>query len=176
MRVAFATKEPRKTMFTILLYIMLPVAFVIHDAEEVILRKKCMPQVVKRVAEKFPKLLPVAKHLQEMSTSRFLAIVSEELLLILVVTIVFLTYGYPYLLYALFLGFGIHLVVHVVQAIALKCYIPGLVTTLLLLPYSIIGTIDLTLQYGAKLCLLLALLGFVAVVANLLLMHKIMKK
>ncbi len=39
--------------------------------------------------------------------------------------------------FALFLAFSIHLVIHLVQAVIIRSYVPGLVTALLALPFSI---------------------------------------
>ena len=102
-------------MFTVLLYILLPLVFLIHDLEEIVMRKRCMPYIVRLVSSNFPRITPIIRHLQNISTKNFIIIVIEEFLLIIVALVVFL-YDIPYPLLALFWGFSIHLLVHIAQA------------------------------------------------------------
>lgn len=162
-------------MFTVLLYILLPLVFLIHDLEEIVMRKHCMPYIVRLVSGKFPRIVPFVRHLQNISTRDFIIIVIEEFLLIIVALAVFL-YDIPYLLLALFWGFSIHLLVHIAQAIVIRKYVPGLVTSLLFLPYCALGVVHLIQRYSFGMNMLLAVVGFAIVVANLLIMHRIMRK
>ncbi len=43
------------------LYIFLPLAFIIHDAEEFFARKRIMPKLVDKVAVRFPRIMPVVQ-------------------------------------------------------------------------------------------------------------------
>lgn len=162
-------------MFTVLLYILLPLVFLIHDLEEIVMRKHSMPHIVRLVSSKFPRITPIIRHLQNISTRNFIIIVIEEFFLISVALAVFL-YDIPYPLLALFWGFSIHLLVHIAQAIVIKRYVPGLITSLLFLPYCALGIVHLIQRYSFELNMLLAVVGFAIVVANLLIMHRIMKK
>ena len=79
-------------------------------------------------------------------------------------------------MFALTWGFCIHLVVHAVQALAVKGYIPGLLTTVLLLPYAGIAVADMLQQFTWQQNLLYAASGVVAVAVNLFVMHTIFNK
>lgn len=163
-------------MFTILLFILLPFAFLIHDMEEIVMRKRCMPTIAKITTEKFPRMRPIVLHLQNMSTAKFIIIVIEEFFLIVVaVTIFYYTRNYNPI-FALFWGFGIHLAIHIIQAIAIRRYIPGLVTTILLIPYCSIGIRDMILRFEYKTNLSWAICDFLVIAINLFIMHKISRK
>lgn len=162
-------------MFTVLLYILLPLVFLIHDLEEIVMRKCSMPHIVRLVSGNFPRIAPIIRHLQNISTRKFTIIIIEEFLLIILALVVSL-YDIPYPLLALFWGFSIHLLVHIAQAILIRRYIPGLITSLLFLPYYTLGVVHLIQRYSFKLNMLLAVTGFAIVVANLLIMHRIMRK
>lgn len=162
-------------MFTVLLYILLPLVFLIHDLEEIVMRKYCMPYIVRLVSDKLPRIAPIIRHLQNISTKNFIIIVIEEFLLIIVALVVFL-YDIPYPLLALFWGFSIHLLVHIAQAIAIRRYVPGLITSLLFLPYCTLGIVHLIQRYSIEMNMLLAVVGLAVVVVNLLIMHRIMRK
>lgn len=162
-------------MFTLLLYILLPLVFLIHDLEEIVMRKHCMPYIVWLISGKFPRIIPIVRHLQNISTRNFIIIIVEEFLLITVALAVFL-YDIPYPLLALFWGFSIHLLVHIAQAIVIRRYVPGLITSLLFLPYCALGIVHLIQRYSFEMNMLLAVVGFTVVVTNLLIMHRIMRK
>lgn len=162
-------------MFTVLLYILLPLVFLIHDLEEIVMRKRSMPHIVRLVSSKFPRITPIIRHLQNISTRNFIIIIVEEFLLLTVALVVFL-YDTPYPLLAMFWGFTIHLLVHIAQAIVIRRYVLGLITSLLFLPYCALGVVHLIQRYSFKMNMLLAIVGFTIVVANLLIMHRIMRK
>ena len=88
-------------MFTVLLYILLPLVFLIHDLEEIVMRERSMPHIVRLVSDKLPRIAPIIRHLQNISTKNFIIIVIEEFLLIIAALVVFL-YDIPYPLLALF--------------------------------------------------------------------------
>lgn len=113
--------------------------------------------------------------MQNISTRNFIIIIIEEFLLITAALAVFL-YDIPYPLLALFWGFSIHFLVHIAQAIAIRRYVPGLIMSLLFLPYCILGIVHLIERYSIEVNMLLAVVGFAVAVANLLIMHRIMRK
>ena len=85
------------------------------------MRKRAMPAIVATLKEKMSRIAPVAVHLQNISTKKFVLIVAEEFMLIVIALMLFLDYSiYPLL--ALFWGFSIHLVMHIGQAVAIRKY------------------------------------------------------
>lgn len=162
-------------MFSVLLFIFLPVVFLLHDAEEMVMRARCMSGIVERVSERFPRIVPLVEHLRDISGLRLALIVAEEAVLLVVALVLFLN-GFTWVLVAMFWGFGVHLLVHVAQALVLRGYVPGLVTSVLLVPYFLLGARDLLLRYAWDTNVLQAAAGVLVAVVNLLVMHKIMGK
>lgn len=163
-------------MFSIMIYLSLPLAFLFHDIEEIAKRKRWARVNVDRIGGMFPNVRPMLVHLRDMSHRRFCIIVAEELLLISMAVLCAI-YG-PSMapLFALTWGFCIHLLVHVVQAMAIRGYVPGLTTTILLMPYLGIVVTDMLQQFRWHQNLLYAVLGTIAIIINLFMMHLIVRK
>ena len=163
-------------MFSILIYISLPFVFIFHDIEEIAKRQRWARVNVDRIGGMYPNMRPMLVHLRDMSNRSFCIIVAEELLLIslAVICAIYGTFMAP--LFALTWGFCIHLVVHIVQALAVKGYIPGLTTSVLLLPYVGIAVADMLQQFSWQQNLLYAVSGIFIVILNLILMHTIFNK
>lgn len=163
-------------MFSILIYISLPFVFLFHDIEEIAKRQRWARINVDRIGGMYPNMRPMLVHLRDMSDRSFCIIVAEELLLIslAVICAIYGTFMAP--LFALTWGFCIHLVVHIVQALAVKGYIPGLTTSVLLLPYVGIAVADMLQQFSWQQNLLYAVSGIIIVILNLILMHMIFNK
>lgn len=163
-------------MFSILIYISLPFVFIFHDIEEIAKRQRWARVNVDRIGGMYPNMRPMLVHLRDMSNRSFCIIVAEELLLISLAATgaIYGTFMAP--LFALTWGFCIHLVVHIVQALAIKGYIPGLTTSVLLLPYVGIAVADMLQQFSWQQNLLYAVSGIIIVILNLILMHMIFNK
>ena len=163
-------------MFSIMIYLSLPLAFLFHDIEEIAKRKRWARVHVDRIGGMFPNVRPMLVHLRDMSHRRFCIIVAEELLLISMAVLCAI-YG-PSMapLFALTWGFCIHLLVHVVQAMAIRGYVSGLTTTILLMPYLGIVVTDMLQQFRWQQNLLYAVLGTIAIIINLFMMHLIVRK
>ena len=119
-----------------LLLWLLPAAFVLHDAEETVFLPGWLRRNRDDLSRRFPRLSGrLLSHVAAISPARFAAMAAEELALLLAVTLysVILHDYYPWL--ALFLAFGVHLVVHIVQWIAVGRYIPVAATSLAALAY-----------------------------------------
>ena len=129
-------------MFSIMIYLSLPLAFLFHDIEEIAKRKRWARVNVDRIGGMFPNVRPMLVHLRDMSHRRFC----------------------------------IHLLVHVVQAMAIRGYVPGLATTILLMPYLGIAVTDMLQQFSWQQNLLYAVLGTIVIIINLLMMHVIVRK
>jgi len=163
-------------MFSILIYLSLPFVFLFHDIEEIAKRKRWARLNVDRIGGMYPNMRPMLIHLRDMSNRSFCTIVAEELLLISLAVICAIYGPSQVPLFALTWGFCIHLMVHVVQALAIKGYIPGLMTTILLLPYVGIAVTDMLQQFTWQQNLVNAVSGMIVVTLNLFLMHMIFNK
>ena len=163
-------------MFSIVIYFSLPFVFLFHEIEEIAKRKRWARVNVDRIGGMYPSMRPMLVHLRDMSNKSFCIIVAEELLFIslAVISVIYGVLMAP--LFALTWGFSIHLLVHIVQALAARSYVPGLATSVLFLPYAEIAVADMLQQFAWQQNLLYAVLGTMAIVLNFILMHKVFYK
>ena len=156
-----------------ILYVLFILAFIIHDGEEIAVEHKWLLAHGEALCEKHPKLRRMLNHLRKMNTKAFTIAVLEELILLVVIT-VYVFCGGPYaieLWTAAFMAFSIHLIVHIGQSIVVRGYVPGLVTSILLLPFSYIGIRSIWNTFStARLCLW-TLIGVLFIAANLAFAH-----
>lgn len=155
------------------LVLPLPIAFVLHDAEEGMVQHAWMVSHETVLRTKFPRLQSLITHLLRLDTKAFLVAALEELLVMLGVTAYVLLQA-PYAMEvwtACFLAFSLHLLVHVGQALLVRGYVPGLVSSLLLLPYVAYGIWSIWLVMSSWLMLLLAVAGWLVLMANLWFSH-----
>ena len=163
-------------MFSILIYLSLPFVFLFHAIEEMAKRRRWARINADRIGGMHPGMRPMLVHLRDMSNKSLCIIVAEELLLVSL-AVISAIYG-PSMapLFALTWGFCIHLMVHAVTAIATKDYVPGLATTVLLLPYMGIAVADMLQQFPWQNNLLYAVSGTIAVTVNTIVMHTIFRR
>ena len=126
---------------------LLPIAFMIHDFEEIIMMKPWAAKNSAKIQRRFPALASgTLPHLEKLSTSSFASEAAEEFVLLSMVT--FLTVEYQ--LYAVWAGvllaFFIHLCVHVLQFVLYRKYVPVIVTSLITSPYCIFALCFLSLN------------------------------
>ena len=156
-----------------LLVLPFPLAFILHDAEEVVFIEGWMLRHRSGLARRFPRMIPLVDRLGGLGTKGFAVAAAEELLILLLVTAYVLVQG-PYareIWAALFIAFSVHLLVHIVQALVVRGYIPGLATSILLLPYAFYVVYSIWLAMSWLQMLLLGLGGIVLMLANLRFAH-----
>lgn len=157
-----------------LLLWLLPAAFVLHDAEEAFLLPRWLRRNSGWLSERFPRLSGrLLAHAGGISPGLFAAMAAEELALLSAVTLYasFSQAYYPWL--ALFLAFGVHLAVHLVQWIAVGRYVPAAATSLIALVYCGWGLHVLinSRLFTLREFLLCGAAGCVAAAVNLFLLH-----
>lgn len=159
--------------FYILIW-LLPIVFMIHDFEEIIFMKAWQEKNRDYFIAKFPflskRMLP---KIEKLSTSAFSVAVFEEFVLLSIITVTAVIFQYYYIWLAAFMAFSIHLIIHVIQWIVVRIYIPAIVTTILLLPYSIYGFIEISASsyFTNSDIFLWTIIGFVLMAANLVFAH-----
>ena len=153
------------------IYVSFFIIFVIHELEEIFY----LPGWFRKNRNLFQRY-PIASKFSNISTKKFLLIVLEELLLLLISYLIFIWDCYN-LWIAIFLGFYVHLIGHLMQFLIIRKLYPGMISTIVAIPYcsillhSIISIFRLEWLH----VLLLGFLGGVLVIVNLLVMHKIVK-
>ena len=152
-----------------------PLAFIIHEAEEIAVQKRWMSTHRDTLDKKFPKLRPLTAHLAKLGTKAFAAAAAEELLIVLAVTaLVLIQYEFCMQIWsAIFIAFSLHHILHILQAVAVRGYVPGLVSTVVLLPYSAYGLYSIYLAMSLWEMLAWGTAGLVFMALNLMFAHKL---
>ena len=121
--------------FSIIVW-LLPIVFMIHDFEEIIFFKSWISKNRDYLAKKFPKLSKrFLFRLENLSTPAFAIAMAEEFILLCMITLGSVLFDNYLLWLAAFMGFFVHLLIHLVQWIVVKRYIPAIYTTFLSLGY-----------------------------------------
>ena len=162
-------------MYIVLLF---PFLFLLHEIEEVVVQHRWMALHKGKLLQRFPRLRKLIEYLCSMTTKAFAVAASEELLLLLLVTCYVLVDGPGsfYVWSAVFIAFAVHLHVHVVQAVVVTGYVPGLLTTLLLLPYCYLGLQTIWLRTSGWEMLGLGIAGTLFIALNLRFAHWLGKR
>ena len=159
-----------------ILYLVLPfpLAFLLHDTEEAIVQHRWMLKHKDALAARFPGMRHLIGYLSRISTKAFVVAALEELLVLLLATCYVLVQGaYGLQIWsALFMAFSFHLLVHGLQAIMVKGYVPGLVSSLLLLPYCYLGLESIGYAMGGMEMLLWGVAGILFMAVNLWFAHR----
>ena len=126
-----------------ILYLVLPfpLLFILHEAEEVWVQHRWMSAHKESLVLKFPRIRSMVEYLSRLNTKAFAWAACEELAVLSIATCYVLAGGACaiQLWSALFMAFSLHLLVHIGQAIAVRGYVPGVVTSLLLSPFAAYG-------------------------------------
>jgi amino acid transporter len=155
---------------------LLPIIFMIHDFEEIIFFKPWINKNKDYLTDKFPKLskrfLP---RMENLSTNAFALAVAEEFLLLGLITFGSVLFDNYLLWLAAFMGFFVHLLVHLGQWIILKRYVPAIWTTLFALIYCIYTLYEIIGNniFQTLEIILWTIIGFGLVGGNLLFAHKL---
>lgn len=118
---------------------LLPILWMLHNIEELLLFKRWLLKNRELIAGRFPRagrlILPV---LDAVTTPILMVAVAEEFVLLSLITLITVEAGW----YAVFAGFivghTLHVGVHIALGLKLKQYVPAVVTAALTLPYSVL--------------------------------------
>ncbi len=155
---------------------LLPIVFMIHDFEEIIFFKLWINKNRDYLTEKFPKIskrfLP---RMENLSTSAFALAVAEEFILLSLITAGSVLLNNYFLWLAAFMGFFIHLLLHLGQWIIFKRYIPAICTTFIALVYCAYALCEIISNniFQTSEIVLWTIIGFGLVGVNLLFAHKL---
>ena len=163
-----------------ILYLVLPfpIAFILHDAEEAIVQQRWMLSHRHVLENRFPRLQCLFKYLSALNTQSFVIAAIEELVILILITCYVLIQGnYCMEIWsALFIAFSFHQIVHIMQAIILRSYVPGLITSVLLIPYSYLGIQSIWYAMSGVELLLWGIAGIIFMAINLIFAHWIGKE
>ena len=151
---------------------LFPALFLIHDLEEIIGLESWIARNGESVGERFPRFAPM---FSGYTTERMVKAVAEEYALCLLLTALASTGKFPLQLlwYGAFVAYTFHLVVHIIQSVVLRMYVPAVASSILLLPISLWLMYSHSYMLGISLSdsILYCILGFALVVINLFLVQ-----
>lgn len=154
---------------------LFPIVFMLHDFEEIIFMKWWMQRNRLVLLKKYSRISNVYN---ELSTEAFALAVSEEFIILILITLGSIIFNWYYLWFGALIGFFVHLVAHIIQWIIFKKYIPAIVTTVPAMIYSIYA-ISLIYNNGDMEILSLimwSIFGIILVFINLIFAHKLAGK
>lgn len=156
----------------VMIFWLFPIVFMLHELEEIIGFKLWLEKN-RDVVERYPRLRRLH---QNFSIEGFAVAVLEEYLLCIVITGASLYFNSYIVWLGAFIAFSIHLFFHLIQSLLLRRYIPCLVSSILLLPISIIiiGKVIEDLDYEPSTIIISSILCLLAILLNLVFAHKIM--
>lgn len=136
-------------MDLILLIALLPIVFMIHDFEEIILFEPWLRKNRNELFQRFPALAKriYASH-GNLSTSAFAVAILHVFIAISACTFLSLYFNNYGLWFAAFMVYFLHLFMHIAQWLIYGKYVPVIITSLLSLPYCIYTFIIFTQRSG----------------------------
>ncbi len=157
---------------------LFPILFLIHELEEILgfekwyVRNKDKLNQFPFIAQKMSKVFSY------FSTKGMLFATIEQLILLLFICLIAIKYDFYILWLGAFIGYTVHLIIHSVQTLVLKTYIPSFITSVVEIPicfyfiYIIFNrylfSIDEVIYYSVFAMILIAI--------NLYFVHYVMKR
>jgi hypothetical protein len=127
---------------------LLPIVFMFHDFEEIIMFKPWLTVNLPNLEKRFPKWASQAMAGQsKMSTSAFTLAVAEEFIVLSALTLLAVELELYPVWAGIMLGFFIHLLVHIGQFLVYRKYVPVILTSLPSGLYCLIALHDLNVYH-----------------------------
>jgi hypothetical protein len=119
-----------------LLVALLPLVFMLHDFEEIIMFSPWLEKNRDELKRRFPRIdkIVMSNH-DHLSTSAFAVAVLHEFFIIAFITYISLYFDSYHWWFGAFAAFSLHLIVHIVQWVIYGKYVPVILTSILALPY-----------------------------------------
>ena len=163
----------------LLIYTLFPIIFMIHEFEEIIFIKHWLIKNREYLYKKFPKIGPkFYMQYSEFTTAGLALAIFEEFIIFCILTYLSIIFQNTYIWLAIFMGFFIHLIPHILPGLFLKKLIPGIVTSILIIPYFAYGLIEYINKeiYTIEWLIICSILGIIGMLLNLKIMHYLGKK
>ena len=128
--------------------LLFPIIFMIHEFEEIIMIEKWMNKNRSDFDRRFPRIA------QRMN--KFMDVLTNNIIY----------------WYCILTAFSIHLIIHFLQFVIWKKYIPAIITTILCIPYCIFAIEKASYILTFKELFIYAVVGIIIGAVNLLVMHR----
>lgn len=115
-----------------------PLLFIFHDLEEIIGMKRFLNRNADMLQARFPFLY---KRFSKFTTEGFALAVMEEFIVFTAIALLAIYFNnslFWNIWFGGFLGLTAHYVVHIIQALVIRRYIPALITSIICLPISVL--------------------------------------
>lgn len=158
---------------------LFPVAFMLHEFEEILFMKPWIKRNVSIIVTRFPFLAPRFNiFVKGFSTRKFTLIVAEEFIIVSVVTFVSVEWSHYNLFAGVLMAYALHQLVHLVQFVVYRRYIPAVVTTIITAPYVVYAIFYMLSRGIAQVnqSLMIGLMAFVVIAINLAFGHWFVRK
>ncbi|MBP3459902.1 MAG: HXXEE domain-containing protein [Lachnospiraceae bacterium] len=154
---------------------LFPVLFIFHDMEEIIGFMTWYQKNKTLLDKKYP---AISKTYANASTEGFSFAVFEELILCILICIFSINANWYGLWLGGFIACTLHFVIHIIQSLVIKKYIPALATSILALPFSIriISNSLKILKYSIPTIFIYSIFGTVIIAINIEFAHTLMHK
>ncbi|MDP4146445.1 MAG: HXXEE domain-containing protein [Bacillota bacterium] len=154
---------------------LFPLVFMLHDFEEIIFIEWWGNKNKSVLLSRYPR---VANIYLKLNTAAIALAVSEEFVILSIITLLSVIFKWYNLWLGVLVGFFIHLIVHLVQWILYKKYIPAIATTIPAMMYSIYAMYFIYSNSNMKAftVVIWGSLGTIIIFINLLLAHKLARK
>ncbi len=159
-------------MNTSIILFLFPLFFLIHELEEFLMMRSWIEKNSIAMYGRFPRFERIIQVMQKVTRRKVAMIAFEEFLVVVVCTIVSAYTGNLIAWYCCLAAFSVYLLIHIVQFMVWRGYIPAIVTTLLCLPYCIGVICEVSLPFTSGEWVIYTLLGLILGGLNLFVMHK----
>lgn len=151
---------------------LFPLVFMIHEFEEIICFKPWVAKNGLWLTDKYPKFAKQITHLGQLSVPAFSIAVLEEFILVSITTLLALTLQWYSVWIAVFTAFAFHIILHIVQWMIIRKYIPVIITSLLSLPYLVWGFSRVLNEFSLSTIMICFVIGTLIAILNLYFVHK----
>ena len=128
-----------------LIMLLLPVVFMLHEYEEIIMFRYWLDRNRDKLKRRFPKFVEflARRGTFDYSTATFGIGTAHEFILISVISFCAVWIDAYQWWFAVFAGYSLHLIVHLAQWAIYRKYIPVIITSILALPYCVYAFVEL---------------------------------
>ncbi len=129
-----------------LLMLLLPIVFMIHEYEEIMMFRRWLDGNREELKRRFPKIeaFIARSGLFRFSTATFAAGTAHEFILLSAISVYAVWSGEYQWWFAVLMGHSVHLLVHVAQWAVYQKYVPVIITSALTLPYCVYAAVRFT--------------------------------
>lgn len=151
---------------------LLPIVFMLHEFEEIILMQTWLQKNKNYLHKRFPVIADKIDAFGKIESPAFALMVLEEFLIVSTCTILAMNSDILLPWYCCLLAFSMHFIIHIAQFLIMRKYIPVIVTSVLCFPYCVWALICASAYYTIEETLLWSMVSLMVCIANLLLLHR----